>query len=439
MSEFDLIVIGGGINGLWSALTARHQGLKVALYEKNDFASGTSGKSTQLIHGGLRYLEHGELKLVYESLHERAWLLKNLPELVKPLLFYIPVFKKQPLTALKYLIGLTLYFVLSLGHSPLPKWVNAKKLKENNPHLEVLGLRGAFEYFDAQTNDRGLCLRLAQECAAQGVEIFNYHEVQSISEQSPYRINGVSTIDQKPFNAVGKVILSAKGPWEDQKYLRPTKGVHLFFEKFTGDHGYLLPTNDHRVFFVLPYADKTLVGTTDTDYHGNPDQVKTDQIDEKYLLAEAGRYFPNIKNLKILGSYAGIRPLMRTDAKTNAKASRRDFLIEAQPDYFHMVGGKLTTGRAFARRTVQTIMAKNFKEKIFKRIDEKFAVKQADSFFMVKTLSDYFLRRTNMGYFAGAQLEEQVQAHKAELVKKLNLSEDQYQLQLKKLLQEAQG
>jgi len=439
VSQFDLIVVGGGINGLWSALTACQQGLKVALYEKNDFASGTSGKSTQLIHGGLRYLEHGEIKLVYESLHERTWLLQNLPELVKPLSFYIPVFKNQPFIVLKYLMGLWLYFILSLGHSPLPKWISRKKLKENNPYLEISKLWGALEYFDAQTNDRALCLWLAQECALQGVEIFNYHEVQDVSLQSPYTLKVLNVFEQKSFEVSAKVVLSAKGPWEDKKYLHPTKGVHLFFQKFTGDHGYLLSATDKRVFFVLPYANQTLVGTTDTNYLGQPDQVKTEAVDEGYLIEEVARYFPIIKNLKILGSYAGIRPLMASSAKSNAKASRRDFLIESKPGYFHMVGGKLTTGRAFARRAIQAIISKNFKEKTYQASDWKFLIKKTEPFFMAKTLSDYFLRRTNVGYFAGDDLKKIVEAQKSELVQKLNLTEDQFQEQSRQLLKEARG
>jgi glycerol-3-phosphate dehydrogenase len=252
-------------------------------------------------------------------------------------------------------------------------------------------------------------------------------------------VRGINIISQNPFEASAKVILSAKGPWEEKKYLRPTKGVHLFFPSFTAGHGYLLETTDRRVFFVLPYADKTLVGTTDTSDEESPDNVHTTDADEKYLIAEAARYFPEIKNLKVLGSYAGIRPLMKTDAKTNAKASRRDFLIESKPGYFHMVGGKLTTGRAFARRAIQTIISKNFKEKKFKEASWKFENISSDSFFMIKTLSDYFLRRTNIGYFAGADLEKTVMAQKDLLVQKLNLSEDQFHKQLKQLLKEAKG
>jgi glycerol-3-phosphate dehydrogenase len=369
VSEFDLIVIGGGINGLWSALTARHQGLKVALYEKNDFASGTSGKSTQLIHGGLRYLEHGELKLVYESLHERTWLLKNLPQLVKPLMFYIPVFKRKPFLGIKYFIGLLLYYILSGGRGTFPKWVSPQKLKKENPNLETDFLLGALEYFDAQTNDRALCRFLAEECAKQGVSIFKEHEVVSIQkEPNGFSIEVLDRTKQKAMTVSAKVVLSAKGPWEDKKYLRPTKGVHLFFEKFTGEHGYLLSATDDRVFFVLPYEDKTLVGTTDTNYLGSPDEVKTEEADRNYLIEQTGRYFKNIKNVKRLGDYAGIRPLMNSGAETNAKASRRDFLIESETGHYHMIGGKLTTGRAFATRAIKKILSNHFKDKKFQKI-----------------------------------------------------------------------
>jgi glycerol-3-phosphate dehydrogenase len=231
VSEFDLIVIGGGINGLWSALTARHQGLKVALYEKNDFASGTSGKSTQLIHGGLRYLEHGELKLVYESLHERTWLLKNLPQLVKPLMFYIPVFKRKPFLGIKYFIGLLLYYILSGGRGTFPKWVSPQKLKKENPNLETDFLLGALEYFDAQTNDRALCRFLAEECAKQGVSIFKEHEVVSIQkEPNGFSIEVLDRTKQKAMTVSAKVVLSAKGPWEDKKYLRPTRAFICFLK-----------------------------------------------------------------------------------------------------------------------------------------------------------------------------------------------------------------
>ncbi len=374
--EYDLIVIGGGINGAAIANLASSKGLKVALLEKNDFASGTSSKSTKLIHGGLRYLENFHFSLVREALRERSIQVKKAPHLVKPLEFIVPVYKeaKRPLWLIR--LGVTLYDILS-GASTLGRrqYLSNKKILQNVPGLKQENLIGGVSYFDAQMDDARLCLENVMQADAQGAHVANYIEVRELIKENG-RCVGVRTydhIDGRYCTIKAKNIIAAVGPWTNEfmrkeknqspGQIRPTKGVHLVYAgRFSKKAILVFNEDDGRVFFIIPWGENTLIGTTDTDYKKGADDVSVNDEDIGYLLEATRRVFPNrsIDPSNIIDTFAGLRPLIK-DEGSPSKVSRECVINQSFSGIYYILGGKYTTYRKIAEDCLKKIYSNKFR------------------------------------------------------------------------------
>jgi glycerol-3-phosphate dehydrogenase len=360
---FDLVILGGGITGAGVALDAALRGLRVALIDKGDFASGTSSVSSKLIHCGLRYLETGHLQLVYEALHERGLLLRNAPHLVWPLRFLFPFYEGTRVRPWQGRLGLTLYDLLA-GHGNLHRSrpLSSLALARECPCLRQQGLRGGAEFFDAQMDDARLCLEVMRTAAAAGACVCNYVEARGF-RTSRGQINTVEAVDR----VVGaqlllraRQVLNATGPWVDDvcrlagdpsgPKLQPTKGVHLIAPGRGLPAAFLLlHPEDGRVFFVIPWLGKTLLGTTDTFAKESPDSLTVTPEDTRYLLTGFNHYFdPSLRPEDIRGSFAGLRPLLRSGRGTPSARSREFRMFTGPSGLLSVAGGKYTTYRKMA-------------------------------------------------------------------------------------------
>jgi glycerol-3-phosphate dehydrogenase len=369
-NQFDLLIIGGGITGAGVSLDASLRGFKVALIDKGDFASGTSSVSSKLIHGGLRYLEHGSFRLVYEALHERRLLLRNAPHLVHPLRFTIPFYQGSRIPAWKWRAGLTLYDILA-GKSNLGRShsLNARQLRAEFPGLRETGLQGGAAYCDAQMDDARLCLEVLQTSAWQGACLANYVEAVGFEEVAG-QISGVKVVDKvkgDQFTIRARQVLNAAGPWVDHicqlagdsgdPYLQPTKGVHLVVpDQGMSSAFLLLHPVDGRVFFVLPWNGRTLIGTTDTLSEHTPDHLKVTEVEVTYLLAGFNYNFkPELQDGDVVNTFAGVRPLLRAKANDPSSLSR-EFRVWTSPSgLISVAGGKYTTYRAMAEAVTDRV------------------------------------------------------------------------------------
>lgn len=362
--QYDLLVIGGGINGAGIAYLAQEHGLKTALLEKKDFASGTSGASTKLIHGGIRYLENLDFRLVMESLKERAIQLKAAPHLVKPISFIIPVYKgdKRPLWLMR--LGVFVYDFLA-GTNSIEKhsYLSADKILKLIPGIRREGLLGGMLYYDAQMDDSRLCLENILSASEKGADIANYVEVISFLKEGGKVVGTVAkdNLGGSLFEIRARKVVCAVGPWTNyllrkdnphaEKIIRTTKGVHIVFEEKFSDHAILLSSNkDGRVFFVIPWMGHSLIGTTDTNYIKNPDTIDVLQKDIQYLVKNAERIFPDkdFSSRNIIASFAGLRPLVRKGGDPS-KVTRNHAIVKTPSGLTFVTGGKYTTYRKIAQ------------------------------------------------------------------------------------------
>jgi glycerol-3-phosphate dehydrogenase len=359
---FDLLILGGGITGAGVALDATLRGLRVALIDKGDFAGGTSSISSKLVHGGLRYLEQGDLRLVYEALHERALLLRNAPHLVHPLRFVLPFYEGARIPGWKWRVGLSLYDLLA-GRSTIRRSrpVGMAQLRHALPDLRPERLRGAAEYFDAQMDDARLCLEVLQTAWHHGAVLANYVEAIAFERREGV-INGVRVADRlggREFPVRARQVLNATGPWVDGvcamagdttgPHLRPTKGVHLIVRDMGLDTALLLlHPRDGRVFFVIPWMGKTLIGTTDTEAD-DPDGVTVTPEDLRYLLEGFNHHFRTALGPRdLLNHFAGLRPLLRARPAEPSSRSREFRVFRSPSGLLSVAGGKYTTYRHMA-------------------------------------------------------------------------------------------
>jgi glycerol-3-phosphate dehydrogenase len=367
-SQTDLVIIGGGINGAGLAALAAYSGLSVVLFEKGDFASGTSSKSTKLIHGGIRYLEQGRLSLVLESLRERRHLLERAPHLVRPLPFLLPVYRDDPRPAWKLKLGLWLYDLLA-GRKNMSRhrWFSPARIHDKVPTLRGQGLVGCGLYFDAQVNDARLVLENILAAQQAGARCLNYCGVTQV-EALPdgfkvrYRREGGS-IDGILHAAF---LVNASGPWANrtseilpshpQKWVRPTRGTHIVVPQALPEEALLIQARDGRVLFVIPWRGCSLVGTTDLDEPGNPDTLQPTESEINYLLKEASRALPGLdwSRKKVISAFCGLRPLAWAEGGQASSVSRED-RIEKQGRTLTIVGGKLTTYQAMAHKALKSI------------------------------------------------------------------------------------
>lgn len=360
---FDLLILGGGITGAGVALDAVTRGLRVALIDRGDFTSGTSSASSKLVHGGLRYLEHGDFRLVYEALHERQLLLRNAPHQVRPLRFVIPEYRGSRVPLWKWRTGLVLYDLLAgTGNLRRSRPLRPAGLRREFPGLRPEGLEGGAEYHDAQMDDARLCIEVLRTAAAQGARLANYVEAVAF-ENSAGRIAAVRARDHvggRELVIQARQVLNATGPWVDAvcrlagddgpPRLRPTKGVHVIVPDLGLPAAFLLlHPRDGRVFFVIPWLGKTLLGTTDTLFEDDPDRLTVLPEDVAYLLEGFNHHFqPALEAGAVLGSFVGLRPLLRTRRDEPSAISREFRLLESPSGLLSVAGGKYTTFRHMA-------------------------------------------------------------------------------------------
>jgi glycerol-3-phosphate dehydrogenase len=377
--SWDFIIIGGGASGLGIAVDAASRGFKTVLFEGNDFAKGTSSKSTKLVHGGVRYLAQGNIDLVIEALEERGILAKNANHLFKNLSFIIPNYKWWQ--GYYYLVGLKIYDYLSkkmsLGKSIL---INSEKTLALLPNLKRENLSSGVIYHDGQFDDSRLAINLAQTAIEQNATVLNYFKVNSILKDKLGKNEGVTVVDKETeitYNIKSKCIINATGIFTDKilkkndpthkKTVIPSRGIHLVLDKsfLKSDYGIMIPkTSDGRVLFIIPWYDKVLVGTTDTPIREKTlDPVATkSEID--FILKNVKHYLNKAPKKKdILSVFAGLRPLAapkEDDTKTK-EVSRSHKIIVSKSSLISIIGGKWTTYRKMAEDVVnKSIQVQNY-------------------------------------------------------------------------------
>jgi glycerol-3-phosphate dehydrogenase len=373
--EFDLAIIGGGITGAGIARDAASRGLRVALVEANDFASGTSSRSSKLIHGGVRYLENLEFGLVFEALSERAQLFKMAPHLVHPLRFMIPVYESSRVGLWKLRLGMWLYDLLALFETPqMHESLDPDEVAERVPGIETQGLTGAVEYSDAYTDDDRLVIETLRDAHRMGAVSANYTKVIAGIRQGEV-IQSLEVNDQlsgQTFMLKAKQVVSGVGPWTDvlghhldpkdwQNRLRPTKGVHLVFsKKRIPIKKAIVMAVEKRIIFVIPRHDMVIVGTTDTDYKEQPENVNTDIADVNYIMNALAKYFPqfHLRHSDIISSYAGVRPLVNDGSDSEGKTSREHSIFSHGDNLTFVAGGKYTTYRLISQQAVDFALKK---------------------------------------------------------------------------------
>ncbi len=370
---FDLVVIGGGITGAGIALDASSRGLKVALLEKNDFASGTSSKSTKLIHGGLRYLKQFDFWLVKEVGSERAIVHKLAPHLVLPEKMLLPLIENGSYGKWLTSIGLKVYDILAqVTGDDKRQMLEKKEALKLEPLLPKKILNGAGYYAEYRTDDARLTIENIKTSLNYNTIALNYASVEEFM-YTDEKITGVIVkdgISGSEFKIKTKHVISAAGPWVDDlrtvnnskkgKRLHLTKGVHLVFpyDKLPVKQSVYFDIPDGRMMFAIPRGKITYVGTTDTNYIDNKDKVKTDLADAMYLISAVNNMFPSIDlNLDdIVSSWAGLRPLIHEEGKSASELSRKDEIFTSETGLISIAGGKLTGYRKMAERVVDKVV-----------------------------------------------------------------------------------
>ena len=369
-AELDVLVIGGGITGAGVARDAAMRGLRTALVEREDFASGTSSRSSRLIHGGLRYLEHGEFHLVFEASRERRTLLGMAPGLVTPLRFTWPVYRGARIPKWKLRAGLMLYDALALFRNiERHHMLGAAGIEALEPRLRRDGLVGGATYYDARCDDARLTLATVRAAADAGALVANHAPVRAlITDKGAVRGAEIEcALTGRTVRARAACVVNAAGPWTDavrlmadpgaRTGLRGTKGAHILIPRVSVGNAEaiaLTHPRDGRVMFILPDGDFTLVGTTDTDWFGSLDDVRATREDVRYLLEAVNHYLPAValEPADVVSAWAGIRPLVASDAITTAAVSREHAITPTAPGMLTVTGGKLTTYRLMAEQIV---------------------------------------------------------------------------------------
>lgn len=355
--EFDLLVIGGGIYGAWTAYDAASRGLSVALIEKNDWGAGTSSASSKLIHGGLRYLENYEFGLVRHALHERRTLYRIAPHLVRPLNFVLPMWKGPRASPFMISAGLLLYDLLALGSRPVQphRHFRARELLRRYPQVDPERLLGGFRYGDCQEDDARLTLVVAAAAQQHGAICANRIAATGLSEAQG-RVVGAEVEDQvggARFGIRAKLVVNAAGPWapglpgSGAPPVKLVKGTHLVLPAIPGiDEAFLLTAADGRVFFVIPWYGRTLVGTTESDV-ASPAEAQPTDAETQYLLKGVRKGLPGLNwtERDVIARFSGVRMLQAESSASLSELSRDFAVLQPRPGLLMYVGGKLTTSR----------------------------------------------------------------------------------------------
>jgi glycerol-3-phosphate dehydrogenase len=364
---FDVLVVGGGITGCGVARDAAMRGLRVALVERDDFASGTSGRSSRLVHGGIRYLENAQLHLVYEAIRERQILLRIAPHLVKPLAFTWPVYHGARVGRIKLSAGLLVYHLMAAGRSRRHFTLNAAATLEREPSLREAGLTGGAVYYDAATDDARLTLANALAARDHGAVVVNHARVTSLLRDGKRAIGATVIRDGAMEEVRAHVVVNATGVWENSfssdertRRLRGSKGVHISVARErigNRDALTLISPIDGRVMFCLPAGRYSIIGTTDTWTSESPEEVRAHHADVEYLLRSANHYFPRaeLAPADVVSAWAGIRPLASGAASTPGAISREHTVFTDSAGVIDVTGGKLTTYRSMAAEIVDCV------------------------------------------------------------------------------------
>ncbi len=371
--RFDLAIVGGGINGAGVARDAASRGLKVALVEMQDYAEGTSSRSSKLIHGGIRYLENFEFDLVFEALSEREKLFHIAPTLVHPLRFVMPIFKSSRVGMFKMGLGMWFYDVLSLFRAPeMHERLSPSQTLSRLPMLQSQGLCGSYVYSDAYMDDDRLVIETLRSANQLGAVCVNHVKASGAIFDSKGEVRGLNckeALTGESFKLSAKHIVSTVGPWTDElghsffedwsDLMRPSKGVHLTFQKERVPLTQAIVMGaEKRIVFGIPRDDMVIIGTTDTDYTEDLEEVHTTSEDVEYLLGVANEYFPgaNLTKKDIVASYAGVRPLVHDGSRSEGKTSREHIILSDSRNVTFVAGGKYTTYRLMSEQTVNAAL-----------------------------------------------------------------------------------
>ncbi|GKU77381.1 glycerol-3-phosphate dehydrogenase/oxidase [Paenibacillus sp. L3-i20] len=382
--QVDLLVIGGGITGSGIALDAANRGLKVTLVEMQDYAAGTSSRSTKLVHGGLRYLKNFEIKVVAEVGKERAIVYENGPHVTKPEWMLLPIYKGGTFGYSSTSIGLRVYdFLAGVKRGERRKMLSLTETLKREPLLKKNGLKGSGYYVEYRTDDARLTIEVLKRAVDFGATAINYAKVERFIYENQ-KVVGATIIDQltgKSVDVYAKQIVNATGPWVDEirekdnskkgKQLRLTKGVHLVIDggRFPLKQAIYFDTPDKRMVFAIPRNGKTYVGTTDTFYDGDTANPKMSKEDRTYIIKAINDMFPEtrITEKDIESSWAGLRPLIFEEGKDPSEISRKDEIWQSDSGLITIAGGKLTGYRKMAEMVVDLVA-----EKISKKDDVQF-------------------------------------------------------------------
>jgi glycerol-3-phosphate dehydrogenase len=365
-TELDVLVVGGGIVGAGIARDAAMRGLKVGLVEQHDLAFGTSSRSSRLLHGGLRYLAQGRLGLVHEASREK-WVLRRIaPHLAEPLPFVFPTYRGTcwPLWQLR--VGVKLYDLLCGGRNLGPsRSMSRGELLEHLPGVNPQNLTGGVRYFDGLTNDSRLVLDTLCSAARHGAVVCSYTRLENASRcGNQWECEFADVVSGRSYRLRARSVVNATGPWADQLphsriRLRLTKGVHLVIDRQRLPvPDAVVMADDRRILFAIPWGQRVILGTTDTDYHGLIEAVRTEPADVKYILEVVNAAFPAaaLSEADVISTWAGLRPLIASKRGGPSDISRAHQIRMSEPGWLDVAGGKLTTYRRIAQQAVDRLL-----------------------------------------------------------------------------------
>jgi glycerol-3-phosphate dehydrogenase len=364
-APLDVLVVGGGIVGAGVARDAAQRGLRTGLVDRHDFAAGTSSRSSRLLHGGLRYLEQGRVGLVREASLEKKTIHRIAPHLGEPLGFIFPSYRDgRPLWQLR--IGVKLYDLLCSGRNFQPsRGFTREETLALLPKLEADGLRGSVRYFDALTNDARLVLDTLRSAEKHGAALVNYTRfVSARREGAEWLCEIEDLVSGRAATLRARTVVNATGPWADRiphssVKLRLSKGIHVVVDRARLPvPAAVVITEGKRILFVLPWGERVVVGTTDTDYRGDPEAVGTDATDIAYVLRTVNEFFPSValRESDLVSTWAGLRPLIANPDGSPSDISRAHQILSPEPGWWDIAGGKLTTYRLMAEQAVDQLV-----------------------------------------------------------------------------------
>lgn len=421
--QFDVLIVGGGVTGVGIALDAASRGLQVALIEMNDIASGTSSRSTKLVHGGLRYLKQLEIKEVATLGKERAIVYEIGPHITKPIRMLLPFHRGGTFGKFTTSVGLQVYdWLAGVKKEERRKMLTIKETLQQEPLIKKHGLVGGGMYVEYRTDDARLAIEVAKKAIEQGAIIVTYTKMVNFLYDDQQKVCGVKVkniLENESFNIQAKVIVNAAGPWGDtirkleqqplHKQLVQSKGVHIVFDAsvFPLQQAVYFDTKDGRMIFAIPRDGKTYVGTTDTFYNGNLSDIYIEKEDRAYLLEAIRFMFPtvNIKAGDIESSWAGIRSLIYEEGKSPSEISRKDEIWESTSGLITIAGGKLTGYRKMAEVIVNHVVKKLTNRKLRPCITKRLPLSGGEVGGS-KYFKQYVARKAQLGVQYGISIEE---------------------------------